>query len=118
MPLPMNITAKRLGKGPAAPAVSAAAPQTGIDSSHGRAMVTPAPRRKILRDGCDFGISISSCCCGYFGPAPGGELRAGDDALDQCVEPVAVGGELCPHVFECRLVGQHQASSERVGQHL
>src|SRR4051812_27410751 len=67
IPLPMNMTAKRWGKAlaaadaalapaPAAPAVAAVgavvvvAPQTGIDSSHGSAMVTPTPRRNVLRE--------------------------------------------------------------------
>src|SRR4051812_25265923 len=45
IPLPMKTTPKRLGGGAAA-----VAPQTGSDSSHGRAIVTPAPRRKIRRD--------------------------------------------------------------------
>src|SRR3954471_5476296 len=44
MPLPMKTTPKRLGGG------AAVAPQTETDSSHGSAIVTPAPRRKTRRD--------------------------------------------------------------------
>ena len=32
-----------------APAAAGVAPQTGIDSSHGNAIVTPMPRRKARR---------------------------------------------------------------------
>src|SRR3954447_10710211 len=66
MPLPMNITAKRLG--------AVVAPQTGIDSNHGSAIVTPAPRRNILREGC---ILITSFVQ---------ELRAGDNCLHQRIK--------------------------------
>src|SRR5258706_4069595 len=50
MPLPMNNAAKRLGNGPGVPSFAGAAPQTGIDSSHGRAMATPTPRRNLRRE--------------------------------------------------------------------
>src|SRR5260370_20522030 len=45
-PLPMNRTAKRFGK--ASGPVEAA--KAGRDSSHGKAMVTPAPRRTVRRE--------------------------------------------------------------------
>src|SRR5688572_10957341 len=64
MPLPMKRTAKRLGRPAAVTApvaaaalvvvdvvvVAAVAPHTGIDSSHGSAMVTPTPWRKVRRE--------------------------------------------------------------------
>ena len=50
MPLPMNKVAKRFGKGPGVPAFAGAAPQTGIDSSQGRDIATPTPRRKARRE--------------------------------------------------------------------
>ena len=48
IPLPMKSTAKRLGKGEALGARSAA--HTGTDSSQGRAMATPAPRSRVRRE--------------------------------------------------------------------
>src|SRR5215204_5480214 len=60
MPLPMNSTATRCGNAlaaaPAAPDATApaeavgVAPHTGIDSSHGSAIVTPAPCRNVRRE--------------------------------------------------------------------
>src|SRR6185503_10418797 len=46
MPLPMNSAAKRFGGVFAA----GSAPQTGTDSSQGKAIVTPTPRRKVRRE--------------------------------------------------------------------
>src|SRR5262245_42876530 len=108
IPLPMNRTANRLGNGVGSPAgaASAAPPQTGIDSSHGRAIPTPAPRRMVRRSifaGRDvMGTSWSGVVRiegGSDGPsnktkridslarivpaAPVEEQGAGDDRLDQ-----------------------------------
>src|SRR5262245_59596123 len=62
MPVPMNSTAKRWG----CPAVVAAEaellPKPDSDSSHGKAMVTPAPRRKVLRDNAISRSRRASCC--------------------------------------------------------
>src|SRR5215510_477623 len=52
MPLPMKRAAKRLGNGPSA---AAGLPQTGMDSSQGRAMATPTPRRKVRREEVEMG---------------------------------------------------------------
>ena len=50
MPLPMNRTAKRFGNAGAASWLrGGGTPQAGSDSSHGRAIVTPTPRRKVRR---------------------------------------------------------------------
>src|SRR5262245_58490368 len=49
IPHPMNRAANRLGSGASEPFVTVSAPQTGTDSSHGRAIVTPTPRRKVRR---------------------------------------------------------------------
>src|SRR5206468_3779901 len=51
IPLPMNNAAKRLGNGPGVPSFAGSAPQTEIDSSHGRAIATPTPRRNVRREG-------------------------------------------------------------------
>src|SRR5438876_332167 len=52
IPLPMNNAAKRLGKGPEVGSLDGSMPQTGIDSSHGRAIATPTPRRNLRREVC------------------------------------------------------------------
>src|SRR6266852_2189432 len=60
MPLPMNRAAKRWGGMDAGAPDAALVPQTGIDSSHGRAMVTPTPVRKVRRVMlCDRGFIMT-----------------------------------------------------------
>ena len=58
IPVPMNWTTKRFGGVLAALGASAAAPHTGRDSSQGRAMTTPAPRRKMRRESGPAGFCI------------------------------------------------------------
>src|SRR5437868_581300 len=48
-PQAMNKAAKRFGTGAGNPAVTEVAPHTGMDSSHGRVIVTPMPRRNARR---------------------------------------------------------------------
>src|SRR5207248_4183811 len=50
MPQAMNSAANRLGAAAGASPSIVGAPQTGSDSSHGRAIVTPAPRRNVRRE--------------------------------------------------------------------
>src|SRR5262245_56223422 len=50
MPFPMKRAAKRLGKRCGAPPATGSSPQTGIDSSQGRAMAVPTPRRTVRRE--------------------------------------------------------------------
>src|SRR5436853_5935431 len=57
MPLPMKSAAKRLG-GVAAGA--ACAPQTGSDSSHGKATEQPTPVRKVRRERWEESMGLSS----------------------------------------------------------
>src|SRR6266508_2912420 len=62
MPLPMNSAAKRLGCTAGEVREVASLPPTGIDSSHGRPIVTPTPRRNVRRlslCGGGFIVSIS-----------------------------------------------------------
>src|SRR3954471_22151255 len=63
MPVPMNSTAKRWG---GAALVAAEAdelrPKPASDSSHGRPIVTPAPRRTVLRDNARPPCRDDSCC--------------------------------------------------------
>src|SRR3954452_16382398 len=49
MPVPMNNTAKRWGCAAGVAAEAELMPKPDSDSSHGKAMVTPVPRRKVLR---------------------------------------------------------------------
>src|SRR3954469_18666311 len=49
MPVPMNNTAKRWGGPEVVAAEAELIPKPESDSSHGKAMVTPAPRRNVLR---------------------------------------------------------------------
>src|SRR2546422_4785837 len=48
-PLPAKRTANRTGASLAGAAALGSSPQTLSDSIHGRAIVTPTPRRKVLR---------------------------------------------------------------------
>src|SRR5262249_44852119 len=60
IPVPINWTTNRFGGKLDAFAPSVVAPQTGRDSSHGKAMTTPAPRRKMRRE------SAPSVFCSWF----------------------------------------------------
>src|SRR3954470_7174722 len=105
----MKTTAKRLG-------ASVVAPQTGRDSSHGSAMVTPAPRRNIRRDGCDLLMLLTFRGRALFEHATGPKLRTSNDRVDQGLETIVVGGELAAEFFEGRLVGEDQAAAEGIGE--
>ena len=65
IPQPMNTAAKRFGKASrggraVAGGATCSAPQTGTDSSHGSAIATPAPRRKVRRDATPLGDGASA----------------------------------------------------------
>ena len=60
-PQPMNKAANRFGQGAGRSPAIAAAPQTGTDSSHGRAIVTPTPLRNVRRDACCPPAESFSC---------------------------------------------------------
>ena len=78
-----------------APAGAACAPHTGIDSSHGRSMATPAPRRNVRRDATAAFIamvmlvsslsvrSAARATCRILRHSLVEELRAGDEGLDE-----------------------------------
>src|SRR6476661_1759409 len=62
MPVPMNSTAKRWGGGALVAAeADELRPKPDSDSSHGRPIVTPAPRSMVLRDN-----ARSPCRCASF----------------------------------------------------
>src|SRR5215467_2591335 len=105
----MKTTAKRFG-GFAASVASVVAPQDGIDSSHGSAMVTPAPRRKVRRED---GMLLTSLN-GGFGPSLGQELGTCDNLFHHGVETVTVGAQFGAHGLDGRFVGQDQATAERI----
>src|SRR5215470_9276129 len=101
----MKTTAKRFG-GLVARVASVVAPQDGIDSSHGSAMVTPAPRRKVRRED---GILFTSLN-GGFGPSLGQELGTCNNLFHHRVETVAVRCQFGTQGLDGRLVGQDQAA--------
>src|SRR5690349_14969758 len=126
MPLPMNSTAKRLGKAGADP-VSANAESEG---SHGSAMVTPAPRRTARREILGAELRVGS---GMLTTFPGllriwiharieyaavEELRAGDDSLYQGIEAVSVGGQARLHFLHEEFVGEQERAVQSVRQQL
>src|SRR5436305_1207518 len=64
MPQAMNKVAKRFGHGIGLPLTTGRSPQTGIDSSQGRDIATPAPRRKVRREREErlFGMFMVAHC--------------------------------------------------------
>ena len=113
-PQPMNSAANRFGQGAGKSPAIAAPPQTGTDSSQGRAIVTPTPRRNVRRDGWQvpaarcFGFELrsSSSFLRLFAfDSLVQELWAGDDRLDQTAEAVAVGRQLRAHLVDGIVVG-------------
>jgi hypothetical protein len=66
MPQAMNRAANRFGHAAGESPVMGAAPQTGTDSSHGRAIVTPTPRRNIRRETPAVGFAALMA----FSPSP------------------------------------------------
>src|ERR1041385_1410161 len=112
----MNNTPKRFGK-TAGPLESANAEN---DSSHGRAMVTPAPRstaRREIRGDCGVcsGILFTFHFLGV-GPSFVQKLRAGDDYLSQWRKTIVARGQFRFHALDRRLVGEQQRPAEREGQ--
>src|SRR5688500_9468618 len=116
----MNRTANRFGK--AAGAVDPA--KAGKDSSHGKAMVTPAPRRTARRDmrltefGVRLGILITFLwhlyvACGVYDSFVQ-ELRAYDNCFHQSIKAISIRGEPGSHALNHRFVGEQQRSAESV----
>ena len=137
MPLPMNSAANRLGKSGQSRRSPASPPQTGIDSSQGRAIVTPAPRsnvRRLIRslvrswlvpgrmcsDSTDSSSSMNDLIHSRGSSRPRLFRNCGlvTIALDQTAEAVAVGREPVAHRLDRRVVRRQQAASQGVGQQL
>src|SRR5262249_10335703 len=119
-PLPENSAAKRTGASLALAAFGSS-PQTGSDSSHGSATVTPTPRRKVRRESwCEF-IVLSSMSGGLMPlhslvPPDFAELPAADNRLQRRAEAVIGLLQLALHLFQQRLVGKLHAPSQGVAE--
>src|SRR5215471_8107084 len=109
----MNRTPKRLGYGASANA--------GSDSSHGSAMVTPAPRSTVRRE---MRRDISATSCLGCRLQAGGlryfvqELRAGNNGINQGGEAVVARREAALHTVDQRIVGELQRAAEAIDEQL
>src|SRR6266576_5822330 len=120
-------TNRRMG----AAAVSRVGVSAGtIDSSSGRASVTPAPRRKVRRGMCLFVTYIVLLLprphrdpmlstrllrtCSRLGPHPHLELRAPDHTEHDRRESVVVPGGVARDRADSRHVGVFKPAAERV----
>src|SRR5690348_2939640 len=112
----MKRTANLLGGAPAT-----VSPKAGMDSSHGSAIATPAPRRTARREmRSDFFLRFA-----IFPPllrrrtyfrfrtplVP--ELRALDDGLHQRLEAIPARRQRTLHILYQRLIGKHQGAFQR-----
>src|SRR4051812_33300176 len=115
-PLPEKRTARRTGASLAERSAPArgSSPQTRTDSIHGRAMVTPMPRRKARRSNwCDLPSLLlmsvrpgfkRSFVEGHVAPADLAELSAAHDQVDGDADMIIAGGEFGLHFFQQRFV--------------
>src|SRR5437867_11500806 len=109
----MNSTPNRFGN-PAPGVVSAKA---GSDSSHGRAMVTPAPRSTVRREmrlaDCGFptGILFTFLSLGIQASFVE-ELRTRNDEVHDRREPVTARHQSGLHSLDQRLIGELQRAAE------
>src|SRR5579883_2863093 len=119
IPLPMNSTAKRFG------AVAEEAPslaKNGIDSSHGRAIVTPMPLSIVRRLGlfaCGFIMLFPSRARvgrRILSPSFVPKLRTHDNRFHQAAECVSIGCQLRAHVVERLLIREQHTTPQRVGK--
>src|SRR5450432_3341787 len=124
----MNSTAKRFGK--AAGAGESA--KAGWDASHGRAMVTPAPRSTARREillsdfGADSGtdsgvrlrISFTFPGCLHWGICSPlvQKLRARNNDLHQWSEAVTVRSQFGLHSLHHEFIGEQERPAESEGQ--
>src|ERR1051326_6050707 len=119
-PFPMNSTAKRFGNS------SGGAPHAFRDSSHGKATVTPAPRRTVRREIRDAGFGVRLGMDSPFSVKGGGrsrgsdiqKLRAGNDGFHQAAEAIFVGLKLRLHLGNQRIIRDDQGPSQRERQQL
>src|SRR5580765_7221394 len=106
MPLPINTAANRCGKRRGAAAEST--PHTGRDSSQGKAITTPAPRRKVLREirwaSADESFTLRMALVPFRFGSFGSKLGAANDALDESAKTVTIRGKLRSHLADERIV--------------
>src|SRR4051812_5620927 len=120
-PLPANRTANRTG-GSEGACLGPSSPHTGTDSSHGRAIVTPTPRRNARRErGWVMRVVIARLPFG--GPslrvpvaADQSKLRATDQDLHGGREPPPVPVQPRDHLLDQHLVGERHGTTEGVAQ--
>src|SRR3954454_6292897 len=110
----MNSTPKRFGNGSGA----ALAANAGSDSSHGSAMVTPAPASTLRRviPWTDFFVLSGILSASHLGgftyirirTSLVHELRTRDNCLHHPRETVAIRGQRGLHAVHRHVVGEHQ----------
>src|SRR5262245_9028750 len=106
-PLPENSAAKRTGASLAGAAGLGSSPQTGSDSSQGRAIVTPTPRRNVRRENrCIFILNTPRSGISIVLAADLAELPAAENRLHGREKAVVVLLQLLLHLFKQRLVGK------------
>ena len=109
-PQAMNNAANRFGAVGTPSGVEDVSPHTGIDSSQGRAIATPAPRSSVRRETCNCRLSEELCMASFSGEIVASsfveELTTGHDALNQAAEAIFVLLQPRLHVLNKLLVGQ------------
>ena len=119
-PLPMKSTANRFGNGEEDVWANA-----DIDSSHGSAMVTPAPRRTVRRDSfisIPFLLRVAlGLLLARAAPRPVRtflqELRARYNRFYKRAESITVRRHPVVHALDQRLVREEQRAAQRVHEH-
>src|SRR5207247_525391 len=91
------------------------------DSSHGKAIVTPAPARTVrremrladffIRSGISFTFLFWGICLSFIY-----ELRAGDYRLHQSREAVIIRGQHISHALNGGFIGEQQRPVQRICQ--
>src|SRR5688500_8362254 len=97
MPQAMNSAAKRLGKVGAAFSAGRSSPHTLSDSSHGRAIATPAPCNNTRRES-ELGMVAPQFSSLRH------ELRAGDNRLNQAAESIVLRRQPATHGIDQAVV--------------
>src|SRR5579871_1250564 len=105
-PLPMKSVANRLGNAGTL-LVAASLPHTGMDSSQGRAMATPTPRRTVrrsMRESVGFMDGSSLSFPWIISATFVQELRTGDNGPNQAFKAVIIRNEPGLHRCDGRLI--------------
>src|SRR3979411_409990 len=118
----MKRTAKRFGKVPG----EAASAKAGRDSSHGRAMVTPAPRRTVRREMrlAEFSVRWAILFTFLFrgsglrqiGFLSVQELGSFDYGFQQRSKVITIRRQRGLHALNDRFIGEQERPAESVAQ--